>query len=338
MKAASVICPGSIDLRELPVPQLQSPDQVLVKVRRVGICGSDVHIFQGENPFATYPRVFGHEFAGEIVAVGENVTELAPGDHVVGEPIESCGQCYACRNHRPNVCEKLQVMGVHIEGGCREYLTLDAAKAHKISREVPWSIAVLTEPMTIGLQATSRGRVQKGDVVLIMGSGTIGLCNLIAAKAAGATVVTTDILPEKLEYAKKLGADYVVDVTREDLSQRLREITGGSGPNVVLDCVCNRSSLEQAVELVSAAGRVVELGFGPISSQIPHVTLMKKEVDLVGTRLQANKFSRAVALVEQNQELLRDFVTQEFPLDQVAQAFDLAISHPEKVRKILISL
>ena len=338
MRAATIVKAGEIRVVEMPDPPAPGPGQVLVKVKLTGICGSDVHILHGENPFATLPRVFGHEFCGVVEAVGEGVAELAPGDHVVGEPIVSCGSCYACRHGRPNVCSELKVMGVHIEGGCREYLILDADKAHRIDPTVPWHCAVLAEPMTIGLQATSRGGVLPGDVVLIMGSGTIGLCCLAAAKSKGAVCITTDILPEKLEYARKLGADHTIDVTREDLAERVREITGGMGPNVILDGVCAKWSLEQAVEMVSVAGRVVELGFGPVASEIPHVTIMKKEVSLMGTRLQAGKFPQAVKLVEEMRETLDDFVTQRYPLDKVDEAFTMAVEHPEKVRKIVIEL
>lgn len=338
MKAAMISEPGEISVRQMERPSITDPKQVLVRVKLTGICGSDVHIYKGENPFATYPRVFGHEFAGEVVEVGTDVTTLTPGDHVVGEPIVSCGTCYACRNHRPNVCAKLQVMGVHIEGGCREYVVLDEEKAHKISANIPWHCAVLTEPMTIGLQATSRGQIQDGDVVLIMGSGTIGLCCLLAAKAKGATCIMTDIVPEKLEYAQKMGADHVIDVTKEDLAAQVQILTDGMGPNLILDCVCAKWSLEQAVDMVSFAGRVVELGFGPVKSEIPHAVLMKKEVTLAGTRLEAFKFPEAVALVEKNAALLEDFVTQKYNIADVPKAFAFALEHPEKVRKIVVEL
>lgn len=336
MKAAVIEEKNVICIKDVEQPCVQEPYQVLVKVKMVGICGSDVHIFKGENPFATYPRVFGHEFTGEIIETGAAVTKVKPGDHIVGEPIVSCGACYACRKGRKNVCENLKVMGVHIDGGCSQFLVLPEDKVHKIDSRVPWKCAVLTEPMTIGLQATSRGDVQKNDVVLIMGGGTIGLCNLLAAKEKGAVCIVTDIVTEKLDYAKKLGADYVIDVSKENLEDRLRDITGSMGPNVVIDCVCIKSSLEQAVKIVSAAGRVVELGFGPITSEIPHMELMKKEVGLMGTRLQSGKFPAAVTLVENHTELLADFVTQIYPAVRVKEAFEYAIEHPEKVRKTVV--
>lgn len=337
MRAARIEKPHSIHVVQMENPAAPGPGQVLMKVKMTGICGSDVHIFQGENPFATYPRVFGHEFAGEVAAVGADVTSVKAGDHIIGEPIEYCGQCYACRHGSPNVCSKLKVMGVHIEGGCREYLLLDEKKAHKIDATVPWHVAVLTEPMTIGLQATGRGGVMSGDVVLIMGSGTIGLMNLIAAKSKGAVCIMTDIIPEKLEYAKKLGADHVINVMEENLEERLAQLTE-EGPNVVLDCVCNKKSLEQAVDLVSPAGRVVELGFAPITSDLSHVTMMKKEVSVLGTRLQAGKFPGAVALIEKNRDLLDDFVTQRYSIDEVQDAFDFAINRAKEVRKVVVEL
>ena len=148
----------------------------------------------------------------------------------------------------------------------------------------------------------------------------------------------TDIVPKKLEYAKKMGADYVIDVTKKNLATEVQAITGGMGPNVILDCVCAKWSLEQAVDMVSVAGRVVELGFGPIKSEIPHAVIMKKEVTLAGTRLEAFQFPNAVALVEKNAALLEDFVTQHYGIADVAQAFAFATEHPEKVRKIVVEL
>lgn len=336
MKAICVVKPNEIAVLDREVPQISRPEDVLIKIKCVGICGSDVHVFHGTNPFASYPRVWGHEFTGEVVAVGEGVTDLVPGDHVVGEPFDSCGSCYACRHGRGNVCEEISVFGVHQDGGCQEYRLMTREKVHKIDNSLPWDIAVLAEPLTIGFQATSRGRVEAGDLVLIMGAGTIGSTLLMAAKAKGATVIITDLVDAKLDYAKKLGADYTVNVRNQDLSAYLKE--QGMKPNVVLDAVGMKFSLEQAVDVVSAAGRVVELGFDTVSSSIPHVTVMKKEVDVCGTRLQSGQFPAAVSYIEKNHELLNDFVTQKFSVSQTQEAFRFVTEHNSEVRKAIIMM
>ncbi len=336
MKAYVVKQPGIIEVQEQEIPSVIGADEVLMKVKVVGICGSDMHIFHGTNPFATYPRVWGHEFTGEVAAVGSDVTDLKAGDHVVAEPYNNCGKCYACRHGRGNVCEHLSVYGVHQDGGCREYIVMKRAKVHQVPADLSWKLAALAEPLTVGFQSVSRGRVEKDDLVLVEGAGTIGLTCLIAAKEAGARVMITDLFDSKLEYARKFGADYVVNVRNEKLEDAIARV--GEAPNVIMDAVCSKASLEQPVDLVSAAGRVVELGYADIASEIKHVTLMKKEVDVCGTRLQAGMFPASIKYIDEHRDLLEDFVTQEFPADQVEEAFAFAHDHPGEVRKAQIVL
>lgn len=339
MKTILVSQPGQLSVAEKELPAITAPDQVLMKVKRVGLCGSDNHIYHGSNPFVVYPRVIGHEFAGTVEAVGEAVTNVKVGDHVVGEPIEFCGECYACRQGRGNVCQNLTVYGVHKDGGAQEYIVMPAAHVYKVEDSIPWNTAVLAEPLTIGFQACWRGGVQPGDFVLVMGGGTIGLCCLLAAKKKGAMVAITDILDDKLEYAKKLGADYAINVKQTALADAMAELTGGMGPNVVLDAVCSKTSLEEAIELASVAGRVVGLGLASgVVSELSHVTMAKKEVGVFGSRLQNGKFPEAIALIESDPDLLADFVTQEYALDQAQEAFDFFNNCASQVRKILIQM
>lgn len=336
MKVISIDSPNVISTKKREIPIITSSDEVLVRIKCVGICGSDVHIFQGKNPFAVYPRVWGHEFTGEVVAIGKDVDRFAVGDHVVGEPFTSCGHCYACRHGRSNVCKELNVYGVHQDGGCQEYIVMNENKIHRIDSNVPWDIGVLAEPITIGFQSIARGRMEEGDLVLIMGAGTIGLTLLMAAKEKGAKVIITDLFDSKLEYAKKFGADYVINVRETSLEDAIAKI--GEAPNLILDAVGSPASLEQAVDMVSVAGRVVELGFAETTSAISHVTLMKKEVDVYGTRLQSGRFPDAIRYIENHQDILSDFVTQRFDLSHVLDAFHFVIENPAMVRKALILL
>ena len=189
MKAICVIEPNTIRIEERPIPEIQSPNDVLVKVKAAGICGSDVHIYHGTSPVATYPRVIGHEIAGEIVQTGGSVQELSIGDHVVMDPVIYCGSCYACRIGRRNVCSNLKVRSVHVDGGYQEYLVLPHSSVYKIPDALSWEEAVMIEPFTIAEQVCSRGEITKNDVVFIMGAGPEGLSILIRAKLFGATCV-----------------------------------------------------------------------------------------------------------------------------------------------------
>lgn len=339
MKAVKIIEPGKIEEVEIEKPVIESQDEVIIKVKRVGICGSDLHIFEGHNPFATYPRVWGHEFVGEVVELGSEVNEFEIGDHVAGEPIDYCGECYACRQGRGNVCENLSVSGVHVDGGCQEYLKMNKNHIYKLNKEIPWDQAVLTEPLTIGAQVCFRSDLKADDLLLIMGSGTIGLCILQIAKTYGAKVIMTDLLDEKLEYAKKIGADFTINVSEENLKERINEISEGMGANVIADTVCNKKSFEDAVEIASAAGRVVVLGFGDTPSEIQQMLITKKELNIVGSRLQTNRFPVVTDLLNNNKlKHIDDFVTHKFELDDVEKAFRFALDNPGKFRKIVIKM
>jgi L-gulonate 5-dehydrogenase len=338
MKIGIVEKPGILKIAERDIPKISSPDDVLIKVKRVGICGSDIHIFHGKNPFAVYPRVWGHEFTGEIVEVGSVVTAVQKGAHVVGEPIIYCGKCYACRQGRGNVCETLKVMGVHIDGGCQEYIVIPAANAHLVPDSLPWEEAVLTEPFTIGAQACYRGNVQSGDFVLVMGAGTIGLTVMQMAKIAGAKVIITDLVPEKLAYAKSRGADYTINAKEENMIEKVREITGGMGSNVTVDAVCIKKSFEDAVEVTSAAGRVVELSFNETPSEIASVNIVKKELTICGSRLQTKRFPVVIDHIKQGRLPLAGFVTKVYPIAEMAEAFDYVDKNNASVRKVLISM
>lgn len=337
MKAVSIVKPGEIAVQEREIPKITAKDQVIIKVKYTGICGSDMAIYKGVNPFVTYPRVFGHEFTGEITDIGGEVHDISIGDHVVGEPISYCGTCYACRNGHPNVCEKLQIYGVHLDGGGQAYIRMPAANVHRISSQVPWECAVLAEPLTIGFQSTWRGDVRKDDMVLVMGAGTAGLCVMMVAKYRGAKVISTDLFDEKLEYAVKMGADYVINVNNSNLEEEVMRITDGKGANVVLDAVGTKESMEHAIDLASTAGRVVELGFGAETySRIHHVKIFKKELSVMGTRLQAHKFPEAIAYLEKEWKKLEGFVTKIYPAEKGEEAFRFVAENGKDVRKVLL--
>ncbi|MFP3884536.1 zinc-binding alcohol dehydrogenase family protein [Priestia filamentosa] len=338
MKAIQV--KGAHNLVEVEVEkaELKSPTDVLVKVKRVGICGTDMHIYHGTNPLATLPRVVGHEVAGEVVAVGKEVDKLKKGDHVVIEPISYCGSCYPCRKGRPNVCSNLSVFGVHEDGGLREYIVLSEKQLHLVNKSLSWDDIVLAEPYTIGAQATWRGNVEKGDSVLIQGAGPIGICILKLAKMKGASVMMTDLNEERLQFAKESGADTVVHAGREDVRTRVKEWTNMEGVNIVIDAVCLPSTFELSVDVVSQAGNIVVLGFDERPASIPQLPITKKEVTITGSRLQTNQFSTIVQYLNEGKLSHNGLITHKFPLSRVQEAFDFIENHPEQVRKAVITL
>jgi L-gulonate 5-dehydrogenase len=189
--------PGSLEVRSANVPEPKA-DEVVVKVRRAGICGSDVHILHGSNPFAVYPRVIGHEFAGEVFSLGSEVSAIRLGDHVVIDPVLSCGNCYPCRIGRSNVCANLQVMGVHRDGGFRDYVAVPASAIISVPSDMPFSLAALAEPFSIAANVLSRTGCGRDDTVLIYGAGTVGVTVLQVAKLHGARCIVAEIEQTRL--------------------------------------------------------------------------------------------------------------------------------------------
>lgn len=337
MLAARVYGTKDLRLVDVPKPQIEAPDDVIVKVKVVGICGSDNHIYLGENPFAKLPRVMGHEFVGEITETGKNVSEVQSGDHVVVEPIISCGKCYACRQGMPNACAHLKVLGVHVDGGMQEYVKVPFKQIHKINSKIPWTTAVLSEPYTIAGNSTMRAEVGLGKTVLIQGAGTIGQLALRVAKAKGATVMITDVEESKLDFARKNGADQTVNVGKEDLKQRVNDWTNGEMANVVIDAVGAVKTFESCLDLASVAGRIVPLGFSEDTVQITQKPIMQKQLTICGSRHQAFQFEPIIKAIEQGQLNDNGIVNQHFNIKDVQKAFNLMNEHPEQARKIVLT-
>ena len=336
MKAVQVRKAHELIIQEVEKPRISNSTDVLVKVKRVGICGSDMHIYHGTNPLATLPRVVGHEVAGEVVEIGQDVAGIKVGDHVVIEPISYCGECYACRKGRQNVCEKLSVFGVHEDGGMREWFVLPEKQLHVVDPALAWEEIVLAEPYTIGAQAVWRGEVEEGETVLIQGAGPIGICILKMAKLQGASVMITDLSDERLEFAKDSGADITVHAGKEDVQKRVEEWTNGEGANVVIDAVCLPMTFELSFDVVSTAGRIVVLGFDERPSSVSQLPITKKEVTVKGSRLQTDQFPKVVKLLNEGKLRHEGLVTHTFSLDDIQEAFNFVENHPEQVRKAII--
>lgn len=338
MKAIQVKEPGNLQVVEMEEPEITTSSEVKIRMRAMGICGSDMHILHGENPFASYPRVIGHEVAGEVVEIGEQVTTLNVGDKVVIEPMTSCGECYACRQGRPNVCEKVEVYGVHREGGGREAMVMPEHLVHKVDDSLDWAEIALIEPFTIGAQSIYRGQVQEGDHVFIIGAGPIGLCCLKMAKQAGAKVAISDFNEKRLSFAEEWGADYLINPQKEKVEEQVSKWTDGMGANVVIDAVGFPQTVEQAIAVTSVAARVVLLGFDQKFSEIAQVDITKKELTICGSRLQTHRFAPVVELFNSQAFQVGDLVSHQYDLKDAKEAFQLMEeAHPE-VRKVVIKL
>ncbi len=307
---------------------------VLVRVQRAGICGSDMHIYHGANPFAVYPRVIGHEFSGIVEAIGAGVETVAVGDHVVVDPVVSCGRCYACLAGRTNVCGHLEVFGVHRDGGFRNRVAVPAANAIKVRDDLPFSIAALAEPLSIAANVLSRTGIGPDDIVLIYGAGTVGLTVVQVAKLYGARCIIADLDDARLARAKDFGADVILNSTRVSIPDAVRDENDGLGPTVVIDGAGVPALLEEACRLASPAGRIGLLGFSPAPCNISQQEIVKKELTLVGSRLNRRLLPQVIDWIESGRLKPEKLITQVFPAADAAEAFALIERDPGSTVKV----
>jgi 2-desacetyl-2-hydroxyethyl bacteriochlorophyllide A dehydrogenase len=337
MRAIQVAKPGEMKLVQCEIPKIVNDADVLLKVKAVGICGSDVHIAQGTNPYATYPRIPGHEIAGEVAEVGNSVESLKKGDKVVLEPITYCGKCYACKKGRHNVCEDIKVNGVHIDGGFQEYMVVDQKQLYKFPEEISFVQAATAEPYTIGEQANSRAGTSAGDVVLIHGAGPMGLVICDVAKSKGATCIVSELNEKRLNMAKDFGADYLINPLKDNLREKVLEYTNGMGPNVIFEATGVPSLLSETVEMVSVAGAVVPLSFDTKPIPINFQQVNKKEVTIAGTRLQYDKFPTVIASLKDRIERINKFITHVFPVEEYEDAFNTFTDKNSGACKVILT-
>ncbi len=337
MKSCVITSPFHYEIREVPIPE-PGDNEVLIQMKAAGVCGSDLHIYKGENPLSTYPLVPGHENAGIVAKVGKNVTNVQPGDHVVVDLVITCGTCWQCTHGRENVCEHVLVRGSGTDGGWREYFTAPQDDVYKIDSSIPWKNAALIEPIAIGAHCTKRGRVQPDDVVFILGTGTIGTIILQACKVIGATVICCDIDDQSLERAKKFGADYIINSKRQDIIQEVQKITNGHGCTIAYDSACFPGSLTQIMQygIVCNAGRVVPMGFCDKPENISQADINKRELDIIGSRMSAYQFQPVAQNMAEGKYQLEGLATTFVPFSQIEKVFQ-NMEHPDPaVKKTVI--
>ncbi|MDD3368881.1 MAG: zinc-binding alcohol dehydrogenase family protein [Lachnospiraceae bacterium] len=338
MKAITVVEPNKVVLEEREKPKITAPDQVLVKIKAAGICGSDVHVAHGTNPYAKYPVVIGHEAAGEIEAVGEDVKDLEIGDGVVFEPITYCGKCYACRTGHHNVCKELKVLGCIVDGVFQDYFVCRRSQVYRFDKnKMSYIQAATCEPYTIGAQANWRGNVSKGDVVLVHGAGPIGLIVADVAKSRGATVIVSEPNESRLKMAKDFGADYMVNPMKEDLDQVIFEITNGEGVNVVFEAAGIPALLSHATEILSPAGRLVAMTFGKEPIPVNFKAINAKELTILGTRHQYQKFPETVENLPMRLDRVDKLITHVFTVEEYQKAFDTLADKNSGAGKVILT-
>jgi 2-desacetyl-2-hydroxyethyl bacteriochlorophyllide A dehydrogenase len=321
MKTVTLDKPFQFSVGEADQPGKIGADEALVRVHRVGICGTDIHAFRGRQPFFSYPRIVGHELGVEVVEVGANERGIQVGDHCSVEPYLNCGHCIACRHGKSNCCTDLKVLGVHIDGGMQEFIKVPVNKLHK-SDKLAFDQLALVETLGIGSHAVDRAMLGMGEYTLVIGAGPIGLSVIQFAKVAGVKLIVMDVNQQRLEFAhQQFGVDFIVNAGDKPL-ERITEITNGDLPTVVFDATGNAESMMGAFQYVAHGGRLVFVGLmqGDITFNDPF--FHRREITLLSSRnaLPCN-FTRIIALMESGQVSTTPWITHRTPYADLAGCF-----------------
>lgn len=298
MNALVLEAPKTLKVKDIPVPEQPGPGEALVRVHRVGICGTDISGYLGKMPLFSYPRIPGHELGVEVLAVGGGVTNVQPGDRCAVEPYINDPNSYASRRGRPNCCEKLEVLGVHRDGGLRPQFALPARKLH-VSRKLEFEQLALVETLAIGCHAVQRAAIQQNESCLIIGAGPIGLATLEFVKLTGAPLIVLDVNAQRLNFCKRtMGVMHTLQPTPR-LEQDLRDLTDGHLPDVVIDATGSSASMSAAFGLVAPGGRLVYVGITTDEVRFRHVAFHKPEGTLLCSRnALPQDFARIIELIE----------------------------------------
>jgi threonine dehydrogenase-like Zn-dependent dehydrogenase len=311
--------------------------EVLLKVRRVGLCGSDLNSYRGKNPMVSFPRILGHEVAATVLQDTPGRPDLAAGTDVTLSPYTSCGQCAACKRGRPNACQFNQTLGVQRDGALTEYIAASPEKLYpaKLSLEE----LCLVEPLTVGFHAVARGRVTASDVVAIIGCGGVGLGSVAASGFRGARTIAIDVDDAKLEVARKAGATDLINTRHDSLHDRLAELTAGRGPDVIIEAIGLPETFRAAVEEVAFTGRVVYIGYAKEPVAYETRLFVQKELDILGSRNALPEDFRAVIeMLEQGRFPVDEAITKIVSLAQAPESLAAWSSDPARFSKIMIKL
>ena len=336
MKALVIRRPGEAAIEDIPEPPPQ-PEQVLLRVRMIGLCGSDLNSYRGKNPLVRFPRIPGHEIAATILEPQPSHPELKTGTNVTLSPYTNCGKCASCLRGRRNACQFNETLGVQRDGALLEQMWVPPEKLYPANLSI--KELCLVEPLTVGFHAVARGSVQSSDIVAVFGCGAVGLGAIAAAHFAGACTIGIDLDDRKLEIAKSAGATHTVNAARESLHDRLLQLTDNRGPDAVIEAIGLPETFRTAVEEVAFTGRVVYIGYAKEPVAYETRLFVQKELDILGSRnaLPAD-FARVIAMLETGAFPVEQAVGTIVPLEQAPGILQEWSEAPQRFTKIMVSL
>ncbi|RCW41102.1 L-iditol 2-dehydrogenase [Paenibacillus prosopidis] len=341
MKAAVMHNTREIQIEEYPVPQI-GPDEVLIKVMAVGICGSDLHYYS-HGRIGKYvvdkPFILGHECSGDIAAIGSNVQRFQVGDRVAVEPGVTCGRCDACKEGRYNLCPDVEFLATPpFDGAFVQYIKIREDFVFSIPDHLTYEEAALVEPFSVGIHAAARTGLQPGSTIAIMGMGPVGLMAVAAAKAYGAaTIIVTDLEPLRLEAAKQMGASHVINIREQDPLEEIKTITNGKGVDVAWETAGNPNALQSALGSLRRGGKLAIVGL-PAQDEIPLNVpfIADNEVDIYGIFRYANTYPKGINFLSSGIVDANKLITDKFTLEQTQEAMERALNQKSECLKIIV--
>lgn len=338
MQAAVLYRPHELKFEEVDLPQLKL-DEVLVKVMACGVCGSDVHAYEGRHFRVTYPRILGHEFSGVVVRWRGDVTGLKEGDRVCAETNVPCGECDLCLEGNPHLCKDIEVIGFNRDGGYAEYVAVPAINLIPLPAHLSFEHATIAQPLGVGYHAViDRADIKPGQTVVVLGAGPVGLGVITMARVLGARTVAVEIQPHRISIAERRGADEVIDAARENVVDRVMKLTDNKGADWVMEAAGGdqEETVSLATQLVKPKGSIVIVGTFPRPIPVRMSDLRSKELDIRGTRGQYRTYSKCIDLVASGKVDLMNMLSAKLPLRDAQKGLEMMSGKREPVIKVLL--
>jgi len=337
MKAAIWYGGKDIRIEDIPEPEIRE-NEVLIKVKAVGICGSELHAYEGISERRKPPLIMGHEFSGEVKEVGKNVRNLIEGDRVVVNPIICCLTCDNCLNGRLNICENMHLIGLHTPGAFAEYIAVPAENCYRISDYLSFEEASMIEPMAVGVHAVKKASLKINDDIVIIGTGTIGLCTLQAARISGAgRIICSELIESRLKLAEKLGANILINTKEIDPIEKVMELTDGKGIDIAFEAVGIQKTVQQAIDMIKKGGSVVVIGMLAKKMELDILDIVTKEKRIIGSYVYTPlDFRIALKLISEKRVDVKSLITHVFPLKEILKGFEALSKNREETIKVII--
>lgn len=334
-----MVAPREMRFDEVAIPEIK-PDQVLLKVKRIGICGSDIHVYHGQHPYVKYPLTQGHEVSAQIVKIGENVDGFKVGEKVTIEPQIYCGECHPCTHGKYNLCENLKVMGFQDIGLASEYFAADASKVTALPDDFSYDQGAMIEPLSVAVHAVNQAGDVKGKKVVVLGVGPIGILVIQALKAAGAgEVMATDISDYRLELAKKCGADYAFNTKNVDFSKALVETFGPDKADIMYECAGSNITMDQAIQNARKGSLIMLVAVFGGPATVDLAKLNDSELDLNTSMMYRHQdYLDAIRYVEEKKIHLEPLMSKHFSFLDFNEAYKFIDENREHTMKVIIDV